>query len=57
MPPLSVEARRQPNRGQVRVEAHLEGNKLHGKWGLFTADGAEVFRGEWEASRVAAGGK
>lgn len=50
--PLSVEAKRQPNRGLVRVEARLEGDKLKGKWSQFTADGTEVFRGEWDAWRA-----
>ena len=32
--------------------ARLTGDRLVGTWGLFTVDGAEVFRGEWEAIRA-----
>jgi hypothetical protein len=50
--PIAVEDRRLPNRGTLRAEARLTGDRLVGWWGLFTADGAEVFRGEWEATRA-----
>jgi hypothetical protein len=35
----------------VRVEARLKGDRLVGKWHMFLPNGAEVFRGEWEADR------
>jgi endonuclease YncB( thermonuclease family) len=49
--PLAVQAKRQPDKGTVRVEARLTGDRLVGQWKIFTADGAEVFRGEWSAVR------
>src|SRR5262249_54246550 len=49
--PLAVEDGRLENKGTVRVDARLQGDRLVGRWGMFTADGAEVFRGEWEARR------
>jgi hypothetical protein len=55
--PIAVEDRRLANQGMIRVEARLEGDRLIGQWGMFTADGTEVFRGEWDAVRVAAPGK
>src|SRR5262249_33694107 len=50
--PLAVEAGRAENKGRVRVEARLKDGRLAGTWKMFLADGAEVFRGEWEAVRV-----
>jgi endonuclease YncB( thermonuclease family)/Leucine-rich repeat (LRR) protein len=50
--PLAVERGRLENKGTVRVEARLQGDQLIGKWSMFTADGAEVFRGEWQATRA-----
>jgi cyanophycinase len=49
--PIAVEQRRLENKGTVRVEAALQGERLVGTWKLFVADGTEVFRGEWEAVR------
>jgi hypothetical protein len=46
------------NAGKIRVEAKFKGEKLIGRWHMFTKDGTEVFRGEWEAVRhKEAGGK
>jgi len=42
------------NKGVIRVEAKLQGDRLIGKWGLFLKDGSEPFRGEWEAVRAKA---
>jgi len=50
--PLAVEAGRLENKGTVRVEARLHGDRLAGTWKMFLVDGTEVFRGEWEAVRV-----
>ncbi len=50
--PIAVQARRLPNKGTLRVEARLTGERLVGQWKIFTADGAEVFRGEWSAVRA-----
>jgi|GEM_PF-1258563 Cyanophycinase and related exopeptidases len=50
--PIAVEQGRQENKGSIRVEASLNGNRLVGTWKMFLADGAEVFRGEWEAVRA-----
>jgi cyanophycinase len=52
--PLAVENRQQQNGGSIRVVAQLQGQHLVGKWGMYLKDGAEVFRGEWEATRAAA---
>jgi hypothetical protein len=52
--PLAVESGRLENKGTIRVEATLKNDRLSGKWGMFLADGNEVFRGEWEAVRVLA---
>jgi endonuclease YncB( thermonuclease family) len=50
--PLAVDAGKAPQQTTVRIEARLERDgRLVGKWGMFTADGFEVFRGEWEAIR------
>jgi hypothetical protein len=38
--------------GTVRVEAKLEGDCLVASWHMLTADGAEVFRGQWKAERA-----
>jgi hypothetical protein len=53
--PIAVEQKALANKGTVRVTARLTGDRLVGAWGMFTADGAEVFRGEWEATRAKAG--
>ena len=37
------------DKATIRVEARLTEGRLVGKWGLFLKDGAEPFRGEWEA--------
>jgi hypothetical protein len=37
------------DKATIRVEAKLTEGRLVGKWGLFLTDGAEPFRGEWEA--------
>jgi len=50
--PLAVEAGRVENKGHVCVEARLKDGKLAGTWKMFLVDGAEVFRGEWEAVRA-----
>ena len=50
--PLSRELTAQKHKGTVRVEAQLDGDKLAGKWGVFTERGIEIFRGEWEAVRA-----
>jgi endonuclease YncB( thermonuclease family) len=52
--PIAVEDRKLANKGTVRVQARLQGDRLVGRWGMFTADGTEVFRGEWEATRAKA---
>jgi endonuclease YncB( thermonuclease family) len=55
--PLIVEAGRVENKGSVRVEARLKEGRLVGTWRMYHADGAEVFRGEWEATRAKAAEK
>lgn len=50
--PLSPELTGQNHKGTMRVEAQLRGDKLAGRWGIFTKAGAEIFRGEWEAVRM-----
>jgi hypothetical protein len=55
--PIAVERRQLPNKGTLRAEARLTGDRLVGTWGLFTTDGTEVFRGEWEAVRAMDAGK
>jgi len=50
--PLAVEEGRLENKGTIRVEAVLKGDRLAGTWKMFLADGTEVFRGEWEATRA-----
>ena len=55
--PIAVESGRLPNKGMLRAEARLTGDRLVGTWGLFTSDGAEVYRGEWEAVRSKAAEK
>jgi len=52
--PLAVEHKKIENKGSVRVDAVLAGDRLQGTWKLFLADGTEVFRGEWEAVRAKA---
>jgi endonuclease YncB( thermonuclease family) len=52
--PLAVEAGGLENKGTIRVEAVLKKDRLAGTWKMFLADGSEVFRGEWEATRAAA---
>jgi cyanophycinase len=47
-----VEEKKLENKGTIRVEATLLGERLTGTWKMFVADGAEVFRGEWEAVRA-----
>jgi hypothetical protein len=53
--PIAVEQQKLANKGTVRVEAKLEGDRLTGLWKLLLADGSEVFRGEWEARRAPGG--
>jgi hypothetical protein len=53
--PIAVEEGRLENAGAVRVKARLDGDRLVGTWGIFIADGTEVFRGEWEATRMLGG--
>ncbi len=50
--PLLVASGRVENKGTIRIEAVLDGDRLAGAWKMFLADGSEVFRGEWEATRV-----
>jgi len=50
--PIAVEEKMLENKGTIRVEAALQGERLIGTWKLFVADGTEVFRGEWEAVRA-----
>src|SRR5262245_22196576 len=50
--PLAVDEGRLENKGTIRVEARLQGERLIGKWSILTAEGAEVFRGEWQATRA-----
>jgi hypothetical protein len=50
--PLSEDLNRKDHKGTIRVEAQLKGDKLVGKWGVFTQEGAEIYRGEWEAVRA-----
>jgi hypothetical protein len=50
--PLAVEEGRLKNAGTIRVEAKLQDDRLAGIWKMLLADGSEVFRGEWEASRT-----
>ena len=52
--PLAVEQGRVENKGTIRVEAVLKDDRLAGTWKMYLADGTEVFRGEWEATRAAA---
>lgn len=49
--PIAVEPGRLENKGVIRFDAQLDGNRLIGKWRMFTGDRSEVFRGEWEATR------
>jgi len=53
--PIAVEDGKLPNKGTIRVEAMLVGQRLVGTWKMFVADGTEVFRGEWEAKRLIPG--
>jgi hypothetical protein len=55
--PLAVESGQVPNKGMLRAEARLTGDRPVGTRGLSTADGAEVFRGEWSAVRAKETGK
>jgi hypothetical protein len=50
--PIAVEAKQLENKGTIRVVAVLSGDRLVGSWHMFVADGTEVFRGEWEATRA-----
>jgi len=50
--PLTEALKQKDHKGTIRVEAQLKGNKLVGKWGVFTKEGAEIYRGEWEAVRA-----
>ena len=50
--PLTDGLKQKDHKGTIRVEAQLKGNKLVGKWGVFTKEGAEIYRGEWEAVRA-----
>jgi mannose-6-phosphate isomerase-like protein (cupin superfamily) len=50
--PLAVEQGKLENKGTIRVEAVLDDDRLAGAWKMFLADGSEVFRGEWEATRA-----
>jgi cyanophycinase len=50
--PIAVERKRLENKGTVRIEAALQGERLEGTWKMYLADGTEVFRGEWEAWRA-----
>jgi hypothetical protein len=52
MTPLSEGLTSREHKGTIRVEARLNGDRLAGKWGVFTKDGVEIFRGEWEAVRA-----
>ena len=50
--PLTDGLKQKDHKGTIRVEAQLKGNKLVGKWGVFTKEGAEIYRGEWQAVRA-----
>jgi endonuclease YncB( thermonuclease family) len=49
--PLAVEDGSLRNEGTIRIEAKLREDRLSGRWMMYTGDGSEVFRGEWEAKR------
>src|SRR5262245_31955876 len=53
--PVAVEDRKLASKGTVRVEAALQGERLVGTWKMYLVDGTEVFRGEWEATRLIPG--